>query len=46
MSSLREKKYLKNQHDAFSVFQYTHDPSADRANNFTEGSNIQKISVI
>ena len=42
MSSLREKKHLKNQHDAFSVFQYTHDPSANRANNFTEGSNIEK----
>ena len=33
-------------HDAFSVFQYTHDPSANRANNFTEGSNIEKNSVI
>ena len=41
MSSLREKKHLKNQHDAFSAFQYKHDtwnrPPIEL--NFTKGSN-------
>ena len=47
MSSLREENHLKNQHDAFSAFQSTHDPENRPAIelNFTEGSNIQSYNT-